>query len=126
VSLRRAVLAGATLGGVPSTLHALLTHRDPRAATRAAGTLLGKPSVVRGVIAHALISTGWTLVLAKVNRRIPLGATGGAAAGLLIAALDLGVIGPKEIRALPQWPQWLDHVVFGVAVGVTLRPPPAT
>jgi hypothetical protein len=44
-------------------------------------------------------------------------------AGLGIAALDLGVIGPRipAIRALPQGRQWADHVAYGLAVGVALR-----
>ena len=39
-------------------------------------------------------------------------------AGLVIAGLDLGVVGRHnpEIQALPKVPQWLDHVVFGVLV----------
>ncbi len=46
------------------------------------------------------------------------GVLGGAVAGLVIAALDLGVIGRRypEIRALPRVPQVLDHVAFGVLV----------
>jgi len=47
----------------------------------------------------------------------------GAAAGLAIAALDLGIIGRRvgAIRALEQLPQWLDHVAYGLAVGAVLR-----
>ena len=46
----------------------------------------------------------------------------GACSGRRIAALDLGVIGRRvpAIRALPQGPQWLDHVVFGAAFGAVL------
>ncbi|TWP46800.1 hypothetical protein FKR81_34955 [Lentzea tibetensis] len=124
----RAWALAAVIGGAPSTAHALLTGRDPLAATRAAGAILGRPGVAAGVAAHVLISAWWTLVLAAAHRRRPLGAASGAVAGLLIAALDLGVLAPAEIRALPQWPQWLDHVVFGAVAGATLsglgeRPP---
>lgn len=47
----------------------------------------------------------------------------GAAAGLAIAALDLGLIGRRvpAVAALPQAPQWADHVAFGAAVGAVLR-----
>ena len=47
------------------------------------------------------------------------GVFGGAVAGeLLIAALDLEVVGRNNVRmrALPRGPQWLDHVAFGVLV----------
>lgn len=119
-AVRAGVLA-AVISGVPSTLHALLTGRDPLAATRAAGALSGKPGIAAGATAHVVVSAWWTLVLAAVHRRRPLGAASGAVAGLLIAALDLGVLAPPEIRALPQWPQWLDHALFGAVVGTTLR-----
>jgi len=61
-------------------------------------------------------------VLATVDRRHRLGVRGGAVAGGLIAALDLEVLGRGHpaIRALPRWPQWLDHVAFGAIVGALL------
>jgi hypothetical protein len=42
----------------------------------------------------------------------------GAVAGAAIAALDLGVIATRypALAALPQTPQWADHLVFGVVV----------
>jgi hypothetical protein len=42
----------------------------------------------------------------------------GAVAGLMIAALDLEIIGRRypAVRALPRVPQWLDHVAFGILV----------
>jgi hypothetical protein len=44
---------------------------------------------------------------------------GGGVAGLVIAAIDLEVVGRRHpaIRALPRVPQWLDHVAFGAIVG---------
>ena len=130
---RRAVVTGtaaAALSGLPSTLHALVTGRDPLAATRAAGTLPpgrgGRPGVVAGIVVHVVVSAGWTAVLATAGRRRRLGLVGGCAAGLLIAAFDLEVAGRRRpaIRALPRLPQWLDHVAFG-AVGVLLAGPQA-
>ena len=115
------MLAG-TLSGAPSTIVALLTGRPVTESTRAAGALLGKPGIVRGASAHAAITVLWTAALARVlparNR-----AAWGAAAGLGIAAVDLGVIGRHipEIRALPLLPQLADHVAFGVIASVVLK-----
>lgn len=131
--LRRTVTAGAVaaLGaGLPSTVHALATGGDPLAATRAAGTLVPgrrhRPGLVAGVAAHLVVSAGWTAALAAADRRRRLGPLGGAAAGLLVAALDLEVVGRSypAIRALPRLPQWLDHAAFGALVGavLTVRP----
>ncbi|HEX6345292.1 hypothetical protein [Umezawaea sp.] len=122
---RAAVVAG-VLSGVPSTLHALATGGDVLAATRAAGTLLPgrRASAARGVVAHALLTAGWTAVLAAVHRRRPFGALGGAVAGLAVAVLDLEVVGRRypAVRALPRGPQYADHLAFGALVGTTLRP----
>jgi hypothetical protein len=117
-----ASLVAGVLSGGPSTVHAVLTGRSPLAAARAAGTLLGREGLGRGLLAHAGITVAWTTVLARV---LPRGQeiAGGAAAGLAIAALDLGVIGRRfpAIAALPPVPQVADHLAFGLAVGATLR-----
>ena len=119
----RIVSAAAVAGlfsGAPSTMLA----RDPVGATRAAGSLLGRPTVVRGAVAHAGLSLGWAAVLDRV---LPRRARWwhGAAAGAAIAALDLGVVGRRfpRIRELPQLPQWLDHVAYGMLVTAVLRRP---
>lgn len=123
--LRAAVVAG-VLSGAPSTLHALATGGDVLAATRAAGTLLPgrRASVVRGAVAHVLLTAGWTAVLAALHRRRPFGAVGGAVAGLVIAVLDLEVVGRRypAVRALPRGPQYADHLAFGALVGALLSP----
>ena len=118
------LLAGAVAGvvsGIPSTLYALRRGIPLSASTAAAGALLGKASITRGLIAHAAISVWWAAVLARVlpaEHRIAAGGFGGAA----IAALDLGVIARRypSIHALPQAPQWADHVLFGATVGAVL------
>jgi hypothetical protein len=129
---RRTVVAGviaATCSGLPSTLYALATDGDLLESTRAAGTLVPgrrcRPGVVAGVAVHLVVSAGWTTVLSSVARRRRLGVAGGAAAGLLIAALDLEVVGRgyPAVRALPRVPQWLDHAAFGAIVGAVLDPP---
>jgi hypothetical protein len=115
-----AAVAG-VLSGIPSTLHALRRGIPLSASTAAAGTLLGRGTIPRGLLAHAALSLTWAAVLARTlpsQHRIAAGALGGAA----IAALDLGVIARRypAIRALSQWPQWADHVLFGATVGAVL------
>lgn len=63
-------------------------------------------------------------MFALAARRGRIGAVSGAAGGLAVAALDLMVIGRRfpAIAALPQAPQWVDHVAFGAVLGRTLRP----
>lgn len=109
--MRRFLLA-VVLSGVPSTVHAVVTGDSALRATRAAGSLV-RGGVREGVVVHLAVSAFWMFVLTRSRVR---GVVGGAVAGLLIAALDLEVIGRHNprIRALPRVPQWLDHVVFGV------------
>jgi hypothetical protein len=130
-SVGDALAAGAVaavLSGAPSTLHALATGRDPLEASLAAGTLLlgreRRPArlLVAAAVAHVALSLGWAVALAVVlPRRRTMAAA--AAAGLAIAALDLGVVGRRypRIRALPLVPQVLDHVAYAVTVGVVLQ-----
>jgi hypothetical protein len=111
----------AVVSGIPSTVHALAKRIPLSASTAAAGTLLGKASIIRGLVAHAALSIAWAAALARVlprRHRIAAGALGGAA----IAALDLGVFARHypAIRALPHGPQWADHVLFGATVGAVL------
>lgn len=122
-TLLRAWLAGAVLSGAPSTAYTLATKGDLLASTRAAGTLLGRPTVLRGAVAHAGISLWWTWVMARLGVRTP--ATG-AVVGAAIAGLDLGVVGRRfpAIRTLRPLPQVVDHLAFGAVVGWVLRPRP--
>ena len=129
-----AVAAG--LAGAPATAHALLTRTNPLVATRAAGTLLlpreqrAGRLLAAAVVAHAALSLGWAVVLAAIlpRRRTAVPAV---AAGLAIAALDLGVVGRRfpRVRALALVPQILDHVAYAVTVGAVLerrRPHPVS
>jgi hypothetical protein len=109
------------VSGIPSTLDALRHGIPLSRSTAAAGTLLGKASLTRGIVAHAALSVMWAAVLARVlpsRHRIATGALAGAA----IAALDLGLIARRypAIRTLPQAPQLADHVLFGATVGAVL------
>jgi hypothetical protein len=126
---RDAIAAGtwaAVLSGAPSTVHALATGRDPLEATKAAGAILlpratrALPLVLAAVPVHLGLSLGWALVLERAGVRGP---ARGAAAGLGIAALDLGVLGRRlaRVRALPVVPQILDHLTYGVVVGAVLQ-----
>jgi hypothetical protein len=126
-----ALAAGAVAGlasGAPSTLHALLTGRDPLEASLAAGTLLLAHErrrarlLAAAAVAHVTLSLGWAVVLAAVLPRRRATASA-AAAGLAIAALDLGLVGRhvERIRALPLAPQVLDHVAYAVTVAVVLE-----
>jgi hypothetical protein len=131
------VAAGAVAGllsGAPSTVHALLTGRDPLAAARAAGNLLlpadAGPGalLLAGGIAHVALSLGWGTVLAMAVRRTSVSPVAvGLAGGAAIAAVDLGLLahGPLGrhwplIRALPIGPQVADHLAFGAIAGAVL------
>jgi hypothetical protein len=124
------------LSGAPSTAWAAATGRDPLEAARAAGAPLvaiTRQHLARrrelnecaaGLVVHLAVSAFWTAVLAVVLRprgRLA-GALGGAAAGLGIAALDLGVVARRlpALHALPQAPQWADNVAFGAPAGAVL------
>ena len=116
-----AVVAG-VLSGAPSTVHALVTRRPVLGAARAAGEVLGRSGLARGLAAHAALSLAWAGVLAAVlprRRRV----LGGALAGLAIAGLDLTIAERRfpDIAALPRLPQVLDHVAFGALVGAVLE-----
>jgi hypothetical protein len=121
-------LIAAAASGVPSTTWALARRRDLLEGARAAGRLLlprerrTLPLLAAAVPVHVTLSVGWAIVLRRAlpPRHEPLY---GAAAGLAIAALDLGVIGRRipAIRALEQPPQWLDHIAFGLTAGLVLQ-----
>ena len=115
-------LAAGAVAGLVSGLPSTVMERRPVEAVRAAGTLLGRPSLPRGMAAHVAVSLWWGAVLGRLLPRRP-SLVAGAAAGLAIAALDLGVIGRRfpRIRALRSGPQIADHVAYGVTVAWWLR-----
>jgi hypothetical protein len=128
VAILRATAIAGVLSGVPSTLHAIATGRSPLEAMRAAAALAPgaetrSPSrqAIDGIAVHAALSLGWTIVLARTlpGRHT---AAWGAVAGLVIAALDLGLVGSqiRSIRRLPQSAQVADHVAFGAIAGTVL------
>ena len=122
-------LVGAVVSGAPSTIHAVVTGKDPLAATYAAGRLLlpreerRGPLLAAAFVVHGALSLGWAVPIAAITprRRAVLV---GAVAGLGVAALDLGVVGRTvpPIRSLPRPAQVADHVVYGAVVaGVCAR-----
>ncbi len=114
----RAAAWAALLSGIPSTVHALASGRDPLAATLAAGALLlpGESRRTRLLLAalpvHLVVSLGWTFALDRAGVRT---ARSGAIAGLAIAAFDVGVLGRRypRVRDLPLAAQLADHAAFG-------------
>jgi len=112
---------------VPSTVWALAHGNDPLEATLAAGSMLlrneERPArlFAAAVPVHLAFSLGWAAVLAHVLPRRHT-TPGGALAGLVIAAIDLGLgrrLFPR-LRALPVLPQIADHVAYGMTVGFVL------
>ena len=110
------------VSGAPSTLHALATGRGVLDAARAAGTLVpgrrDEPGLIAGGVVHFVVSAFWGLVLGRLLPRRHTAAWG-AVAGFGIAAVSLPTVGRRRpaIAALPQAPQWLDNVAFGLVTG---------
>jgi hypothetical protein len=121
-------LAGAVTGGIPSTAWTLLRGEDVLDGARAAGAIVAPGEERMPVLlllaapVHLGLSLGWAAVMGAVLPRRGEPAWG-VAAGLAVAALDLGVIGRRipAIRSLPQGRQWADHVAYGLTVGLVLR-----
>jgi hypothetical protein len=124
----KAWVAAAAVSGAPSTAYAAVAGRDPLEATRAAGAMVvGEDAPVLLQVAaagpvHAGVSWFWGAVLARTlperNRVL-----WGTAAGLAIAALDLGLIGRRfpSVARLPLVPQLADHALFGATVAWVSR-----
>jgi len=120
-------LTAAVVSGAPSTVWALVRGGDPLEAARAAGAMVvgeragAAAQLAAAVPVHLALSLGWTWMLARI-RPARGGAGWGAAAGLAIAALDLGIVGRRiaPIHRLPLAPQVADHVAFGAVVGGVL------
>lgn len=126
----QATAVAAVLSGAPSTLDALRRHRQlgsmvayVRDATRAVGTLVppGRPGFIRGAIVHLGISVVCGEALA---RGLPEhnSVRWGAAAGLAIGVVNVGVIGRRfpAIRALPLVPQLADNLAFGLVFALVV------
>jgi hypothetical protein len=121
----RAGSVAALVGGLPSTAYSVAAGRDPLEATLAVGSIVLPRSrrrsalVAAAVPLHLAISIGWAVVLDRLDVR---SARTGAVAGLAIAGLDLGLVGPRfpRIRELPLLPQLADHALYGIVVAKLL------
>jgi hypothetical protein len=110
------------LSGIPSTVHALATGRDPLEAVLAAGAVVLPHETSRVKLAaaavpvHLALSLGWTLALDRAGVRT---ARAGALAGLAIGAFDLSIAAHAfpRVSALPLGPQLADHAAFGAIAG---------
>jgi hypothetical protein len=121
-------LAGAACSAIPSTVWSLMRGEDVLEGGRAAGAMLLARErrtavlLVAATPVHLALSMGWAAVLATV---LPRGRepAWGLVGGLLIATLDLGLIGRRIacIRTLPQGRQWVDHAAYGLSVGLVVR-----
>jgi hypothetical protein len=121
-------LAGAACSAIPSSVWSLVQGDDLLEGGRAAGAMLlpheRRTAVLlaAAVPVHLTLSIGWAAVMA---RALPRGRepAWGIVGGLLIATLDLVLIGRRipSIATLPQGRQWADHAAYGLAVGLVLR-----
>jgi acylphosphatase len=122
-------LVATIFSGLPSTLYALASGADPLEATRAAGTMLTPGAtdtatlIAAAALVHPAVSLFWTALFGFLlpRRQVALWAIGGAAA---VALLDLRVIAPSffpSVAALPFWPQFADHLMWGALLGGTLQ-----
>jgi hypothetical protein len=117
-------LLATVLSGIPSTVWALLTGRDPLEPTRAVGAMVSMPdSIAAAAVVHVCVSLFWSVLLWLVlpYRLTTLWALLASAA---IAFLDLRLIAPvffPEVAALDFWPQFADHLTWGACVGLALR-----
>jgi hypothetical protein len=126
-------LIATVFSGLPSTAYALLMEADPREATWAAGGMLLPMSAppaqlfVAAAVVHCSVSAFWTAVFGALLPRhhVMAWALAGSAA---VALLDLRLIAPllfPSIAALAFWPQFADHLMWGVLLGATLQRGPA-
>lgn len=122
-------LVATVFSGLPSTVYALATRADPLEATRAAGAMLVPPTsdtltlVAAAAFVHPAVSLFWAAVFGYLlpRQHVLSWAVAGAAA---VALLDLLVIAPlffPSVAALPFWPQFADHLMWGALLGGMLQ-----
>lgn len=120
--------SAALLSGIPSTLHAWITQGDMMEATRAAGAMLipaassDRALFLAAALVHGTVSFFWAAILVRLlPRRQTI--VYAIIALACVAFVDLRVIGRAfpEILALPFWPQFADHIAFGIVLGAVLE-----
>ena len=122
----RAAVWAAALSGIPSTLHALATGRDPLEAVYAAGTILlpgeTRPQrlLAAAVPVHLGISIAWTVVLDRAGVRGAARAASPASRSPRSTSDSSGGAFSAS-GALPFAPQLADHAAFGAIAGRMLQ-----
>jgi hypothetical protein len=122
-------LVATVFSGLPSTAYALFVDADPLEATWAAGGMLLPMSAppaqlfMAAAVVHCSVSAFWTVVFGALlpRRHVVAWALAGSAA---VALLDLRLIAPlffPSVAALAFWPQFADHLAWGVLLGATLH-----
>lgn len=122
-------LAATVFSGIPSTVILTASGQDLWPPVRAVGLILLSSDAPAWMLlaaagfVHCAVSLFWTLVIARLVPPVsaPLYAVGASA---LIAVVDLRVIAPllfPEVAALAFWPQFADHLMWGLLVGMTLK-----
>jgi hypothetical protein len=121
-------LAGTLFSGVPSTVFFLAAGQPLWPPVHAVGSMLVSSNAapwlifVAAAAVHGAVSLLWTIVVAcliPVNHVVPWA----LAASGLIAAFDLRIVAPlffPEVARLSFWPQFADHLAWGLLVGMTL------
>lgn len=133
-SARRWAVEGVVAGAlalppsmVASALHARATGRPWQESEMAAGNLVlgasASPArLVRvGAVLRAAVALNWGVVLSRwLDHRHPV--VHGAGAGLALFGFQYLLVGRRRplVRALPAWPQVVDHVVYGTVAGAVL------
>jgi hypothetical protein len=122
-------LIATVFSGLPSTAYALFIDADPLEATWAAGGMLLSVSAppaqlfLAAALVHCSVSAFWTMVFGALlpRRHVMAWALAGSAA---VALLDLLLIAPlffPSVAALAFWPQFADHLAWGVLLSTTLQ-----
>ena len=117
-------LVAGLLSGTPSALAWAAGRADPVAATRAIGRrVTGRPSLVAGGLAHLGLSCAFAWP-APVLARTRVAPVLGAAYGAGLYRVNFGLVAPRvwpEIRRYAGGVQLLDHLAYGLSLGIVAR-----
>ncbi|HEX3948062.1 MAG TPA: hypothetical protein VHW47_10165 [Acidimicrobiales bacterium] len=116
------LIAGANAGlfsGLPSTAIALRQGTGPLTAARSAGALLGRPTLPRGLAAHAVLSLGWGMLLACLFDRLARFAGTARVTGATPAGRPTPAGGAGSVRTHPVTGPLLGGAAPGIATAAT-------
>jgi hypothetical protein len=122
-------LLATLFSGVPSTVFFLATGQPLWPPVHAVGSMLVSSNAAPWLIflaaaaVHCAVSLFWTIVVVCIlpAKHVVLWALGASG---LIAVLDLRIIAPlffPEVARLSFWPQFADHLAWGLLVGMMLQ-----